>query len=134
MWDIETGEEIRPICRAHAGNTFGIDITSKTAPRLLTTSSDTTVRMWDIASGEEINRFEQHGDWIQEIVLGSRTNPLAISAWSGLYVLRRWRIKRLSADGLIEWARGNRYIRELTCAERQSYRLDCESWLRNTPL
>ncbi|MCY3796539.1 MAG: protein kinase [Chloroflexi bacterium] len=122
MWDVASGEELRQFV-GHAGNTFGIDITED-GSTLLTTSSDTTVRMWDIASGEEINRFEQHGDWIQEIVLGPGES-FGVSAGQD-NVLRRWRIKR-TADDLIEWARANRYIRQLTCAERQSYRLECVS-------
>ena len=122
MWDIESGEELRQFV-GHAGNTFGIDITEDSST-LLTTSSDTTVRMWDIAAGEEINRFEQHGDWIQEIVLGPGES-FGVSAGQD-YVLRRWRIKR-TADDLTEWARANRYMRQLTCAERQSYRLECVS-------
>lgn len=122
MWDIESGEEIRQFV-GHAGNTFGIAITEDSST-LLTTSSDTTVRMWDIASGEELNRFEQHTDWIQEIVLGPGES-FGVSAGQD-YTLRRWVIKR-TADDLIEWARQNRYIRDLSCAERQSYRLACES-------
>ena len=122
MWDIESGEEIRQFV-GHAGNTFGIAITEDSST-LLTTSSDTTVRMWDIASGEELNRLEQHTDWIQEIVLGPGES-FGVSAGQD-YTLRRWVIKR-TADDLIEWARQNRYIRDLSCAERQSYRLECES-------
>lgn len=121
MWDVESGEEIRQFV-GHAGNTFGIAITEDSAT-LLTTSSDTSVRMWDVASGEELNRFEQHGDWIQEIVLGPGED-FGVSAGQD-YTLRRWVIKR-TADDLIEWARANRYIRDLSCAERQSYRLKCE--------
>lgn len=122
MWDIESGEEIRQFV-GHAGNTFGIAITED-GNTLFTTSSDTTVRMWDIASGEELNRFEQHTDWIQEIVLAAGEG-FGVSAGQD-YTLRRWVIKR-TADDLIEWARQNRYIRDLSCAERQSYRLECES-------
>ena len=122
MWDIESGDEIRQFV-GHAGNTFGIAITEDSST-LLTTSSDTTARMWDIATGEELNRFEQHADWVQEIVLGPGES-MAVSAGQD-YVLRRWVVKR-TADDLIEWARENRYIRDLSCAERQSYRLECES-------
>ena len=121
MWDIETGEEVRQFV-GHTGNTFGIDISSDSMT-LLTTSSDTTVRMWDIATGEEINRFDQHTDWIQEIVF-SPDESFAVSAGQDL-TLRRWRIRR-TADDLIAWARDNRYIRELSCAERESFRLTCE--------
>ena len=121
MWDVESGGEIRQFV-GHAGNTFGIAITEDSGT-LLTTSSDTTVRMWDIASGEEIDRFEQHSDWIQEIVLGPGED-FGVSAGQD-YTLRRWRILR-GADDLIEWARANRHIRALSCAERQLYRLACE--------
>ena len=121
LWDIATGAEIRQFV-GHAGNTFGIAITEDGAT-LLTTSSDTTVRMWDIASGEELNRFEQHLDWVQEVHFGP-DETFAVSAGQD-YSLRRWRIRR-TADDLIDWARSNRYIRELSCAERQSYRLACD--------
>lgn len=121
MWDTETGEEIQQFV-GHAGNTFGIAITADSGT-LLTTSSDTTVRMWDIATGEELNRFENHSDWIQEVVF-SPDESFAVSAGQD-NVVRRWRIQR-TADDLIGWASGNRYIRELSCAERQSYRLECD--------
>ncbi len=121
MWDIETGEEIRQFV-GHAGNTFGIDI-SADSQALLTTSSDTTVRLWDIASGEELNRYDEHTDWIQEVFF-SPDESFAVSAAQD-YTLRRWRIARTAAD-IIEWAQDNRQIRQLSCAERQSYRLACE--------
>ena len=121
MWDIESGEEIRQFV-GHTGNTFGIDITQDSG-LLLTTSSDTTVRMWDIATGEEMNRFDQHSDWIQEVWF-SPDETFAISAGQD-YALRQWQIAR-TAEELIAWARDNRYIRQLDCAERQSYRLECE--------
>ncbi len=122
MWDIATGEEIKQFV-GHTGNTFGIAITSDSAT-VLTTSSDTTVRMWDVATGEESARYEEHGDWVQEVVF-SPDESFAVSA-SQDFTLRRWIVRR-SADGLIDWARDNRYIRQLSCAERQSYRLECES-------
>ncbi len=121
MWDIDSGEEVRQFV-GHTGNTFGIDISSDSMT-LLTTSSDTTVRMWDIATGEELNRFDQHTDWVQEIVF-SPDESFAVSAGQDL-TLRRWRIRR-TADDLIAWARDNRYIRDLSCAERESFRLTCE--------
>ncbi len=123
MWDTETGEEIRQFI-GHTGNTFGIDITEDDSI-LLTTSSDTSVRMWDIASGEELNRFDQHNDWVQEVVF-SPDETFAISAGQDR-VLREWRIARTS-EQLVEFAKNNRYIRDLTCEERLTYRLTpCES-------
>ena len=122
MWDTSTGEELKQFI-GHTGNTFGVDITEDSAT-MLTTSSDTSVRLWDIATGEEINRYEQHSDWVQEVVF-SRDESFAVSA-SQDFTLRRWLVRR-NAEDIIEWARENRYIRQLSCAERQSYRLECES-------
>ena len=82
------------------------------------------MRLWDVATGEELNRYDQHGDWVQEIVLGP-DESFAVSA-SQDFTLRRWRVRR-TADAIIDWARENRYIRELSCAELQSYRLECVS-------
>ncbi len=119
MWDTESGEEVRRFV-GHTGNTFGIDITND-GQIMLTTSSDTTVRMWDIESGEELNRFEQHTDWIQEVFFNN-DETFAISAGQD-NALRKWRIARTS-EQLAEFAQQNRYIRELTCDERATYRLE----------
>lgn len=122
MWDTESTEEIHQFV-GHTGNTFGIDITDD-GTILLTTSSDQTVRMWDIESGEELNRFEEHTDWVQEVFF-SPDETFAISAGQD-NVLRQWRIARTS-DQLAEFAQANRYVRDLSCAERETYRLTCET-------
>ncbi len=121
MWDVETGAEIRQFI-GHNGYTFGIDI-SQDSEIVLTTSSDYTVRMWNSATGEELIRFDQHTDWIQEVIF-SPDESFAVSAGQD-YALRRRQVIR-TADELVDWARSNRYVRELTCVERQSYRLECE--------
>jgi WD40 repeat protein/serine/threonine protein kinase len=122
MWDVETGEEIRQFV-GHNGYTFGIAI-SQDSQIVLTTSSDYTVRMWNTATGEELIRFDQHTDWIQEVVF-SPDESFAVSAGQD-FALRRRQVMR-TANEMVDWARNNRYIRDLTCAERQSYRLECES-------
>jgi len=119
MWDAESGDEVRQFV-GHTGNTFGIAITEDNLV-LLTTSSDTTVRMWDIETGEELNRFDEHTDWVQEVVFNP-DETIAVSAGQD-NVLREWRVAR-TADQLEEFARNNRYVRELTCAERLTYRLE----------
>ena len=91
---------------------------------MLTTSSDTTVRMWDWESGEELQLFNQHDDWIQEVVF-SFDDSFAVSAGQDPAV-RIWRINR-DAQSLEAFAQNNRYIRDLTCSERDVYRLEsCE--------
>lgn len=122
MWDVESGEEIRQFV-GHNGYTFGIAI-SQDSQIVLTTSSDYTVRMWNTVTGEELIRFDQHTDWIQEVVF-SPDETFAVSAGQD-FALRRRQVMR-TADELVDWARGNRYIRALSCVERESYRLNCDS-------
>lgn len=117
-WEVATGDEIRQFV-GHTGNTFGIAF-SDDATIMLTTSSDTTVRMWEMATGEELNRFDNHTDWVQE-VLFSPDQTFAISAGQD-NTLRQWLIARTTNE-LVTWAQANRYIRDLTCAERETYRL-----------
>ena len=38
-------------------------------------------------------------------------------------VLRQWQIAR-TADALVDWAQENRYIRDLTCAERETLQFE----------
>ncbi|MGJ3237933.1 MAG: protein kinase domain-containing protein [Anaerolineae bacterium] len=122
VWDISTGTETRQF-NGHNSETFGIDL-STDGRILLTTSSDRTVRMWDWASGEELQSFTEHSDWIQEVVFGP-DEQIALSAGQDP-ATRIWRINR-DATSLTQFARTNRYIRELSCSERDVYRLStCE--------
>jgi WD40 repeat protein/serine/threonine protein kinase len=122
-WDVTTGEEIRRF-NGHTGNTFGIDF-SEDGQIMLTTSSDTTVRMWDWESAEELHRFDAHLDWVQEVVF-EPVDRFAISGGQDP-AARVWRIDR-TAEELEVFAHSNRYIRELSCDERDVYRIDppCE--------
>jgi len=123
MWNVETGEEIKQFT-GHNGNTFGLAFTQD-GQTLLSTSQDTSVRMWDVETTDELHRFNQHTDWVQEVVI-SPDGTFAASAGQDNAV-RIWRIAR-TPEELIDWANASRYIRELTCAERERYRLDpCEA-------
>ena len=121
MWDVESGEEIKQFI-GHTNFTWGIAI-SADSQTLVTTASDATVRIWDIPSGEELNRYNEHSGWVLEAVFSPDESSI-VTASEDL-TLRRWHVAR-TADDLINWARENRYIRELSCVERQSYRLACE--------
>lgn len=122
VWNVQTGLEVRQFS-GHSSETFGIDF-SEDGQILMTTSSDTTVRMWDWESGEELQRFNEHNDWIQEVIFAP-DDSFAISAGQDP-AARIWRINR-DADSLQAFAEANRYIRDLTCSERDVYRLEsCE--------
>ena len=124
VWNPVTGQEVRQFT-GHGSETFGIDF-SDDGRVLLTTSSDRTVRMWDWTSGEEMQVFGAHNDWVQEVIFAPGES-FAISAGQDP-AARIWRINR-DALSLVTFAEENRYIRDLSCDEREVYRLapgDCE--------
>jgi len=88
--------------------------------RLLSSSADKTLRLWDINSGLEVRRLEGHREWINQAVF-SPDGQFAISgAWDE--TIRLWHIHDLA--GIVDWTKENRYIRDLTCGERQIYLVD----------
>ncbi len=121
-WNPATGEEIRQFS-GHASETFGIDF-SEDGRVMLTTSSDRTVRMWDWTSGEEMQVLSAHNNWIQEVQFAP-DDSFAISAGQDP-AARIWRIN-IDTLSLVAFAEENRYVRALTCDERDVYRLAREN-------
>lgn len=119
LWNIETKSLVRQFV-GHTENTFGIALT-RDNQHLLTTSTDRTIRLWEISTGEELHRYLGHTDWIQEVVLTPDETLLITGAQDK--TVRIWELA-LTADQLETFAKQNRVIRPLTCAERASYRLN----------
>ena len=103
------------------GVTFSPD--GKTA---LTGSADNTVRLWDLATGREIRRFEGHTDRVWQVVF-TADGQSALSA-SADKTIRLWHISR-SLDELMTWTYTHRYVRDITCEERDQYMIEpfCEA-------
>ena len=118
LWDTESGRELRQFT-GHNGHTFGTAF-SDDGELLMTTSEDTTVRLWEVASGEELHRY-RHTDWIQEVVF-SPDETFAVSGGQD-DTARIWRVDRTASE-LVEFAQDIRFIRDLSCAEREVYRLE----------
>ena len=118
LWDVETGTELRQFM-GHNGHTFGVAFSSDGA-LMFTTSQDTSVRMWDFATGEELHRFDQHTNWVQEVVITSDDEFIVSGAQDR--TARIWRVDT-TAEEYADYAQDIRYIRELTCDERDIYRV-----------
>jgi WD40 repeat protein/serine/threonine protein kinase len=116
VWDIQSGKEIRRF-EGHSLEIYGVDI-SPDAKTVLTGSADRTVILWDMETGEVLRRFDGH----QQRVLTARFSPdgqFGFSAGeSGDVVM--WRLFD-TTDSVLAWAEQNRYIRDLTCEEREFY-------------
>ncbi|MCU0514581.1 MAG: protein kinase [Anaerolineae bacterium] len=117
LWSPQTGAALRVL--AHNGNAFGLAFTADNKG-LFTTSQDRSIRLWDLTTGRELRRYLGHTDWVQEVAL-SRDETFILSGAQDR-TARLWRVDR-TAQALIDFASVSRYIRDLTCAERERYRL-----------
>jgi WD40 repeat protein len=119
LWDIETGEEIRRFT-GHISYLTTV-LYNPDAQTFLSTSDDHTIRLWEIATGEELYRYEAHDSTIWKASLSSGGRALLSASDSAEIYL--WRIDR-NWDELQTWMNANRYTRDLTCPEREKYRLE----------
>ncbi len=123
LWDVATGEEIRQFV-GHTRVTFGPSF-SPDGKYALTGSADTTVRLWDVATGEEVREFNGHSSWVLSTVFSQDGSLIVTGAEDD--TARLWVMAR-SLDELVDWAKANRYVPELTCPERAQYHVEplCE--------
>jgi WD40 repeat protein len=123
LWDIDSGQEIRRFL-GHNGPVQAVAF-SHDGHLALSGSADTSMRLWDLATGQELQRFDDHTDWVSGVVFTPDDHYAISSAQDNR--LRLWRVAG-SAEEIAAWALTNRYVRELTCAEREQYRVEplCE--------
>lgn len=125
--DIDPAEYDRLV--GHQGFVYG-GVFSPDDKYIMSGASDVTVRLWEVATTQEIRRFSGHTNWILDI----KFSPDGTTAVTGAEdnTARIWRIAR-STEELLEWAEDNRYIPELTCPERARYNVPpyCEGFEPN---
>ena len=76
------------------------------------------VIMWDLETGEEVQRFEGHTFWVRGVDFSPDGTQVISSSGDG--TVRLWNV--VGGD-LFEWIANNRYVRELTPEEREQFRL-----------
>jgi WD40 repeat protein/serine/threonine protein kinase len=87
VWDAATGTRVA-ICRGHAGDIHSVDF-SPDGARLVTASTDGTVRQWDARTGQEVERpYDRHGALVNWAVyspdgewIASAGNDRTIRVW-----------------------------------------------------
>ena len=115
LWDLEGRQEIRRLL-SHQCKVWSVAF-SPDGHTALSGSEDGNMILWDVESGIEIHRFPEDPDGIASVAFSPDGLTAASGSVSG--TIRLWRIDAL--DALIAWAHGNRYVRDLTCAERERY-------------
>lgn len=120
-WDVATGSILHRFAD-HSAAVFEAELTPD-GRFGLGGSADNTTTLWDINTGEIIRRYTRSNAG----VFSAAFNPAdqgreAVIKFSDGRV-EQWRIDT-SLDELLAWTQANRYIPELTCAQRALYKLE----------
>jgi len=123
-WDLETGKEIRRLGE-HPSLRTRIVITPD-GRFAVTSGMDGRLMVWDLACGTLVRQSDQHG-----VIFDLTMSPDGESVYFGSSdtTITEWGISNPSIDELKGWIEQNRYVRELTCAEREFYQVEplCET-------
>ncbi len=116
LWNIASGQELRQFI-GHNGPVVDVAF-SPNGKTILSASTDRSLRLWDVSTGDELARFDGHTAEVTGVAF-SPDGRSALSA-SRDSTLRLWRTFR-SLQEMMEWAYANRYVRPLSCEEREKY-------------
>lgn len=122
-WDIESGALVN-IYTGHNDVATSVSF-SPDGTQLVSGSADRTLIVWDIASASVLTQFGGHLDRVTGVAFSPDGKFVVSSSFD--MTVRTWRIDTLPE--LIEWAKANRFIRELTCTERENFSIEplCDS-------
>jgi WD40 repeat protein len=127
-WDVETGEIIHRYY-GHTAYVWSLDV-SPDGKYILSGSNNGEVILWDFSTGEELYRLNAHTQPVISVTFSPDGKYAYAVSTDGL--LSKWKISVQSLPELKDWIQANRYVRPLTCEERQRYRVDplCEQGSR----
>jgi WD40 repeat protein len=117
QWDRVTGEEIRRFA-GHDGGVWSVSL-SPEEQKLISSDDTGTIILWDMATGAELRRHNAHNALsFQAAFSPDGQTVYSVSADETLVV---WQVGDPSLSALLSWIQDNRYVRQLTCAEREQY-------------
>lgn len=121
QWNLKTGKEIRRFGR-HNDIRTRVEI-GPDGRRMLTSGMNGVLRLWDLTSGELIREFGYTGP---AVVFDIAISPDGQTALSGSIdqTITQWSLPHPSLEELQAWIAANRFVRELTCAERARYQIE----------
>jgi WD40 repeat protein len=116
LWDAATGQEIRRFI-GHSDVARSARF-SPDGTTILSASFDDSIRLWDVETGEEVLRFTGHGGEARGAVFFPDGNRALSAALDGSVMM--WQVA-LDPAAIMSWLSEHRYVRELTCGERERY-------------
>ncbi len=120
-WDLETGQEIGRF-GGHSGIRTRVSV-SPDGRTAFTSSWDGTLMVWDLETGEMLRRFRdpQTGPVFDSAMSPDGKTGL-VGSFAGSIV--HWQLAAPDLDELRAWIEANRYVRELSCEERDLYQIE----------
>ncbi len=120
QWDLETCAVIHRFM----GHSFTVPALSISPDGHYILSGDEggNVILWDLETGEELRRWVAHSGAVWEVIFSPDGQTAFSASFDGS--IRQWQIADWPLDELLAWVRKNRYIRDFTCEERVSYRIE----------
>lgn len=121
VWDVATGRILRRFI-GHDGAVWSRIRVSKDG-RYVLSGSYGDVILWDFETGGILHHFRGYTNW-GNVVFGPEERTVFAASGSASDGVIEWKIADLPLDELIEWTYANRFVRELTCSEREQYRVE----------
>jgi WD40 repeat protein len=116
-WDLENDREVR-VFGEHDGFRTRLEV-SPDGNRLLSSGWDGTLILWDLETGQEIRRFNS-GSLMLDIDMSPDGSMAITPGGGGTAIL--WDLSLpVEMDEVRDWIVDNRYVRELSCEERELY-------------
>jgi serine/threonine protein kinase/WD40 repeat protein len=127
LWDVASGQEIRQLT-GHNGFVVFVDFSPDGRYLVSSSGGDGNIFVWDLTIGEIIRRINQ--PLISPIgsVVAFSPDGQSLLYSDEYHVINQVDLMLDEAE-LLQWVMENRYVRDLTCQERQLYRVEplCES-------
>lgn len=121
LWDVETGIILQRFGAGGEGHSDWVTTVALSADgtRALSGSRDRTAILWDVNQGGVIRRDQGHGGTVIQV----QFSPDGLYAYSACAngAARMW---PASQSSFLDWVLAHRHMRELTCEEREQFRLE----------
>jgi hypothetical protein len=123
LWDTATAKSLRRF-NGHAQGVFTVALTPDDR-WALSGAGDESLILWDVATAEPIRRYTfpaYHGyNFVPSIAMHPDGETALVNDPGGSLV--KWRLAEPAPVELMDWLAQNRILRELTCSERETYRI-----------
>ncbi len=117
VWDLASGELVRQF-EGHSDRVADVAFNPTNSQQVASASNDRTMKLWNMETGFEIFTYEGHTGRVIDVQFAADGATLLTASTDGSLI--RWRQPQ-ELSNLLDWMDNSRYIRELSCLEREQY-------------